>query len=229
MKSIAAFLSLLASSQLVYALTVNTPVSITACQPTRIQWADGTPPYFVTVVPGGQAGAAPLKTFDSTTDNSVLWQVDDVPAGTSITISVKDGSGDQAFTSPVTIGASAGGSCSGGSSGGGSSPAAASGSSAASGTTAAAAGSSAAAPSAANASSAGSAAGAAPSAAGSATRPAAAAASTSQGNANTDNSPTGASRAASSPTASPESSASRLIGNSFGLAGLVGVVGAALF
>lgn len=68
-------------------------------------------PYYVTVIPGGEPNGAVLKTLvDGGSEMQYTWQVD-LPAGTSITVQVKDASGTPNYTDKVTIGAGSDTSC----------------------------------------------------------------------------------------------------------------------
>ncbi|KAK4695528.1 hypothetical protein P7C70_g8536, partial [Phenoliferia sp. Uapishka_3] len=87
------------------ALTVLTPASITLCQPAAIGYSGGTAPYFLSVLPGGQVSAAALETFPSsstTAAGSYTWNVN-LPAGTSITLALKDSTGNIAYSGSVII------------------------------------------------------------------------------------------------------------------------------
>ncbi|BEJ15976.1 hypothetical protein CspHIS471_0505810 [Cutaneotrichosporon sp. HIS471] len=192
---------------------INTPTALVTCQPSKITWTGGVPPYFVSALPGGQAGAAPLKDWGQQSGTELTWIVD-LAAGTSISMQVKDSNGDVNYAQAVDVRAGSdtkcldGASVSSGSDSVG--PAAGAGS-------AAAAGSSAAGP-------AGSAAASAP-AAGAATKPASASASSAAGAATGASKPAGSASASVSGAAAPsaKSSAGRIVAST----GLVGA--AALF
>lgn len=92
----------LASVQSVWGLMINTPTSVVQCQPILLTWSGGQPPYFLSALPGGQASAPALKSWDSTSDTSVTWTVD-LQAGTSLTMSIKDSTGAIAYSDAVTI------------------------------------------------------------------------------------------------------------------------------
>ncbi|KAJ9095367.1 hypothetical protein QFC19_007611 [Naganishia cerealis] len=64
---------------------INTPPTLTVCQPTLLSWNGGSTPYFLSVIPGGQASGAALKDFGEVSGTSTTWTVD-LPAGTSITL-----------------------------------------------------------------------------------------------------------------------------------------------
>ncbi|GHJ87214.1 hypothetical protein NliqN6_3616 [Naganishia liquefaciens] len=131
------FVALAVAAASVLGQQINTPASLTVCQPTLLSWSGGQAPYFLSVIPGGQASAAALKDFGEQNDNSETWTVD-LAAGTSITLKLTDSTGNTVYSSPVTIGEGTSTSClnAAGSS------SAASGSSAASSSTGAAAGAS---------------------------------------------------------------------------------------
>jgi len=93
------------------ALTINTPASIVLCEPVEFTWSsDGVPPYFLTLLPGGQAEAAPLKSFPQTTGTSYTW-IADLAAGTSITAALRDSTGEQVFADADTIQTSSNATC----------------------------------------------------------------------------------------------------------------------
>ncbi|BEJ17332.1 hypothetical protein CspHIS471_0607330 [Cutaneotrichosporon sp. HIS471] len=82
---------------------IETPASVVQCQPARLMWSGGSPPYWITVIPAGQAGAAPIMTLkDSTTDTSMTWNVNLAPT-TQVTLQIRDGAGNVQFSSPITI------------------------------------------------------------------------------------------------------------------------------
>ncbi|KAJ7498812.1 hypothetical protein FB451DRAFT_11264 [Mycena latifolia] len=88
----------------IYALTVNTPTSssVVVCEPIALSWSDGTAPYYLSIIPGGDTSSAALKSFDSTSDTSLTWTVD-IAAGTSISLALKDSTGTVAYSDAVTI------------------------------------------------------------------------------------------------------------------------------
>ncbi|KAJ9122311.1 hypothetical protein QFC22_001732 [Naganishia vaughanmartiniae] len=89
---------------------ISTPPTLTVCQPTLLSWTGGSQPYFLSVIPGGQASAAALKDFGQQTANSYTWTVD-LPAGTQITLKLTDSTGNTVYSSPVTIQAGTSTSC----------------------------------------------------------------------------------------------------------------------
>ncbi|KDQ14306.1 hypothetical protein BOTBODRAFT_145699 [Botryobasidium botryosum FD-172 SS1] len=81
--------------------TVNTPASIITCEPTAISWTGGTPPYFVSIIPGGQPAAPALKSFPQQSVNTLTWLVD--LAAQAISIQVKDATGLMAYSATTNI------------------------------------------------------------------------------------------------------------------------------
>ncbi|KAF9565218.1 hypothetical protein CPC08DRAFT_720580 [Agrocybe pediades] len=102
MKHFATVAVLASAIPTIWSLTINTPTSVVQCQPQLLTWSDGTAPFYLTVIPGGQASAAPLKSFDPQNGNSMTWIVD-IAGGTSVTIALKDGTGAMAYTDQVNI------------------------------------------------------------------------------------------------------------------------------
>ncbi|CUA70038.1 hypothetical protein RSOLAG22IIIB_08882 [Rhizoctonia solani] len=91
-------------------MTVATPASVVQCQPVALSWSGGTAPYFPSIIPGQQAGAAALKEFPSQTGTSLTWTVDLI-ANTYITIQVRDSTGTVQYSSAVSIQNSSDSSC----------------------------------------------------------------------------------------------------------------------
>ncbi|KAL5525809.1 hypothetical protein ACEPAG_7146 [Sanghuangporus baumii] len=88
-------------------LQINTPTNIVQCLPQLITWSGGQGPYFV---PGGQPGAAALVDFGQQNGTSLTWVVN-IPAGTSIGLTIRDQSGTVANSAPVNVGSSSDSSC----------------------------------------------------------------------------------------------------------------------
>ncbi|CAE7194916.1 unnamed protein product [Rhizoctonia solani] len=177
-------------------MTVATPASVVQCQPVALSWSGGTAPYFPSIIPGQQAGAAALKEFPSQTGTSLTWTVDLI-ANTYITIQVRDSTGTVQYSSAVSIQNSADSSCVNAS---------------VSATPSGGAGGSTATPT-----------GGASSAAASATAPAAGSSSSSRAAASAT------SAAPSASTSSSSNAASAVTKGALGVAGLAGLIGAALF
>ncbi|KAI0303819.1 hypothetical protein B0F90DRAFT_1816081 [Multifurca ochricompacta] len=98
------FVVLSAIITLASALTVNTPVSVVVCEPLQITWSPegAVSPFYLSIVPAGQPTANAIKRFPRQDGTSYIWSAVDVPAGTSFTIDLKDGKGQEAFSAPVT-------------------------------------------------------------------------------------------------------------------------------
>jgi len=112
MKSILPVIALgLAASTAFAQLTINTPSSAVECEPLLLMWAGGTPPYFVSVFPGNQAGAAALLNFPQTSATSLSWTVNQ-PAQTALDLTVRDSTGATAQSAPFTVTAGPSTSCS---------------------------------------------------------------------------------------------------------------------
>ncbi|KAH9442806.1 hypothetical protein Pst134EB_027161 [Puccinia striiformis f. sp. tritici] len=83
-------------------LTVNTPSSAQACLPVALTWSGGTPPVYVSLIPGGQSGGAILHDFGAQNDSSLTWDVDQ-PAGTSLTVQIRDSKGALNYSDKFTV------------------------------------------------------------------------------------------------------------------------------
>ncbi|GMK55789.1 hypothetical protein CspeluHIS016_0208450 [Cutaneotrichosporon spelunceum] len=81
---------------------INTPTSLVQCQPIKITWTGGKPPYWVSALPGGQPGGAPIKDWGQQDGNGLTWTVD-LQAGTSISLQVKDSNGDVNYAQAVDV------------------------------------------------------------------------------------------------------------------------------
>ncbi|KAG8792815.1 hypothetical protein FRC12_004758 [Ceratobasidium sp. 428] len=90
--------------------SINTPAQLVQCQPAQITWTATNGPAFISIIPGGQPGAAALKDFGQQTGNSLTWNVD-IPAGQSITFQCRDSRGQVAYSAPATVQNSSDSSC----------------------------------------------------------------------------------------------------------------------
>jgi len=102
MRSFTTVVALASIVPAVMSLSINTPSSVVQCQPQLLGWTDGTAPYYLSVIPGGQPSAAALQTFDTQNGNSLTWKVNQA-AGTKLTFSVKDTTGAVAYSDIVTV------------------------------------------------------------------------------------------------------------------------------
>ncbi|KAF9645104.1 hypothetical protein BDM02DRAFT_3101865 [Thelephora ganbajun] len=94
-------------------LTINTPTNVVQCR--DLTWAAGTAPYFLSLLPAGQVSAPAIKTFPTQQGTELTWIVD-LEANSSFTISLKDSTGQIAYSDIVTVQASSDRTCIGGSS-----------------------------------------------------------------------------------------------------------------
>ncbi|OJT15217.1 hypothetical protein TRAPUB_8232 [Trametes pubescens] len=74
----------------------------TQCEPIQFTWQGGVPPYYLSLVPGDQPGATPLKQFPAQSGESMSWLVD-FPADTAFSSSLRDSTGEQAFSDIQTV------------------------------------------------------------------------------------------------------------------------------
>ncbi|KAI0768046.1 hypothetical protein BD413DRAFT_614715 [Trametes elegans] len=81
---------------------INTLTNPTTCEPVQFTWEGGAPPYYLSLVPGGQPAAAAIKQFPAQSGTSMTWKVD-LPAGTTFSSSLRDSSGEQAFSDIQTV------------------------------------------------------------------------------------------------------------------------------
>ncbi|KAG1733615.1 uncharacterized protein EDB91DRAFT_1057306 [Suillus paluster] len=102
MKFSTVFLALVSAVPAVFGLTINTPANVVECQPILLSWSGGTAPYYLTLVPGSQSMAAPIKSFPTQTGTSYTWNVD-LQANTIFNIALKDSTGTTAYSDIVTI------------------------------------------------------------------------------------------------------------------------------
>ncbi|KAL8277425.1 hypothetical protein RQP46_010147 [Phenoliferia psychrophenolica] len=76
----------------------NTPPSLAECQPAQLTFTGDTPPFFISIIPGGNTAGAALETLPTqTAAGSATW------LGTSVSLQIKDGSGQLNFAQAVTI------------------------------------------------------------------------------------------------------------------------------
>ncbi|TEB34742.1 hypothetical protein FA13DRAFT_1919645 [Coprinellus micaceus] len=92
------------------ALTINTPPSVVVCQPAQLSWTGGTGPYFLSILPGNQPGAAALVDFGRQEGNSLTWTAN-LAAGTSIFLQVRDSNGAVGQSGTISIQSSSDTSC----------------------------------------------------------------------------------------------------------------------
>lgn len=71
---------------------INTPATLTTCVPAALTWTGGQSPYYLSVLPGGQASGTPLESFGEQTGTSYTWTVN-LAAGQAITLALTDSTG----------------------------------------------------------------------------------------------------------------------------------------
>ncbi|KAI9061048.1 hypothetical protein FKP32DRAFT_1613243 [Trametes sanguinea] len=88
-------------------LKINTLTSATQCQPVQFSWQGGAAPYYLELVP---ETLQQIKQFPAQNGNVMTWTVD-LPVGTSFSSSLRDSTGTQAFSDIQTVRAGPDGSC----------------------------------------------------------------------------------------------------------------------
>ncbi|KAN0092747.1 hypothetical protein V8E55_003531 [Tylopilus felleus] len=83
-------------------LTINTPTNVVACEPTQLTWIGGTPPYFLSVLPGSSPSGSPLESFSPSNSTSFTWTCNIAPSS-YIGFTLRDSNGLVAQTAPVTV------------------------------------------------------------------------------------------------------------------------------
>ncbi|KAH9814007.1 hypothetical protein DFH28DRAFT_929104 [Melampsora americana] len=81
---------------------INTPLGVAQCLPSSISFGQGVPPYYISVIPGGQPSAPSLMDFPELSESPYRWVVNQ-PAGTSITLRIRDSSGQLNYSQQVTV------------------------------------------------------------------------------------------------------------------------------
>ncbi|CAE6409756.1 unnamed protein product [Rhizoctonia solani] len=107
-----AFAALAAAQNVANDPSINSPASIVQCQPVQISWTATKEPVYISIIPGGQPGAAPLHDFGQQAPgtNMLTWMVDQ-PAGTSVTMQIRDSSGAVAYSANSNVQKSSNTSC----------------------------------------------------------------------------------------------------------------------
>ncbi|KAK9897436.1 hypothetical protein P389DRAFT_56968 [Cystobasidium minutum MCA 4210] len=104
MKTAAQILAVASAFTAVYAQNpiIQSPASLVQCQPALVTFSGGTAPYYISVLPGGQASAAALEQFPPQSGNSYTWTVN-IASGQDITLSIRDSTGAINYSSQVPI------------------------------------------------------------------------------------------------------------------------------
>jgi len=82
--------------------TINTPTNVVVCQPILLSWSGGVAPYFLSILPGNQPGAAALEDLGTQAGTSFTWKAD-IAAGTLIGLNLRDSSGQTAQSAAFSI------------------------------------------------------------------------------------------------------------------------------
>lgn len=113
MKSVVAAATLAAVVPVVLGQTplmVNSLNGVVACEPIMFTWSGGVPPYYVSLIPASQPAAPPMKVFPAQQGTSFSWKVD-LGAGTTFNTMIKDGTGQPNYSSEQTVQAGPDSSC----------------------------------------------------------------------------------------------------------------------
>ncbi|KAH9068403.1 hypothetical protein EDB83DRAFT_2518752 [Lactarius deliciosus] len=88
-------------------LTINTPLNVVVCQPLLISWAGGTGPFFlrwvIFVHPGATPDGPALQDFGTQQGNSFTWTAVNFPSGTSLDLTLRDSAGITSQSAPFTV------------------------------------------------------------------------------------------------------------------------------
>ncbi|TDL16580.1 hypothetical protein BD410DRAFT_795231 [Rickenella mellea] len=76
------------------AFMINTPANVVECQPILLSWdaTGATAPFFLSVLPGGQPGAAALVNLGQVTGTSFTWNAN-LASGTNCGLTLRDSTG----------------------------------------------------------------------------------------------------------------------------------------
>ncbi|WVN87158.1 uncharacterized protein L203_102334 [Cryptococcus depauperatus CBS 7841] len=93
------------------AISINTPAALVQCQPAQLTWTEGTGPFIIAAIPGGQVSAAAIETIsDNVSASPYTWNVN-LASGSNITLKITDSTGTIGYSSPVVIQAGSSSSC----------------------------------------------------------------------------------------------------------------------
>ncbi|GMK59873.1 hypothetical protein CspeluHIS016_0900900 [Cutaneotrichosporon spelunceum] len=85
------------------AFSITTPPALVTCQPSKLSWTGGAPPYILSIIPGGQPGAAVIKDIDTNLNVMQYTWNTDVVGGTHLTFKIVDKDGNIAYSAPITV------------------------------------------------------------------------------------------------------------------------------
>ncbi|KAJ8081022.1 hypothetical protein PM082_017860 [Marasmius tenuissimus] len=82
--------------------TMNTPNNLVTCEPVKLHWSGGKPPYFISVQDGNNPSGPALEQFPEQSGTSLTWKVN-FSGGTSIGFLLRDSSGVTSQTASVVV------------------------------------------------------------------------------------------------------------------------------
>jgi len=82
---------------------INTPANAVTCQPLLITWSGGTPPYFLSVLPGADPNGQALVDFGQQDGTSFTWTAVNQQANTQLGLTLRDSNGNTAQSAPFTV------------------------------------------------------------------------------------------------------------------------------
>ncbi|CAE7106434.1 unnamed protein product [Rhizoctonia solani] len=92
--------------------SINSPASLVQCQPIQLTWTATKEPVWISIIPGGNPGAAPLHDFGQQPSGtkSLTW-ICDYKSGTSMTFQIRDSTGAVAYSANTNVQPSSDSSC----------------------------------------------------------------------------------------------------------------------
>ncbi|KAG8914305.1 hypothetical protein FRC01_004131, partial [Tulasnella sp. 417] len=82
--------------------SINTPTGVIECLPVQLTFSGSSPPFIITIVPGGEPGAAPLTTVGTTSETTLTW-VANLPPNVNYTCVIRDSLGRTNPSAPFMI------------------------------------------------------------------------------------------------------------------------------
>ncbi|KAI6165809.1 hypothetical protein EDD17DRAFT_1553388 [Pisolithus thermaeus] len=82
--------------------TINTPSNVVECEPTLITWTGGTPPYYLSILPGADPTGTAIESLGQQNSTSVTW-VCNIASGTSLGLTLRDNTGATVQSAPFTV------------------------------------------------------------------------------------------------------------------------------
>ncbi|KAG8914261.1 hypothetical protein FRC01_004147 [Tulasnella sp. 417] len=82
--------------------SINTPTGVIQCLPVQLTFSGTSPPFIITIHPGGQADAAPLTTVGTTSETTLTW-IANLPPNANYTCVIRDSIGRTNPSAPFEI------------------------------------------------------------------------------------------------------------------------------